>query len=273
MTAISNSPWPIKSREIQNHHSDSTLWNSFRFRDTDIVIASYPKSGTTWLQQIVAQLLFHGAEGIKLTNYSPWIEVRHARPKRVATLEKQTHRRFLKTHLPVDALVFSPMAKYIYIGRDGRDAAWSLHNHLANATDAYYDLFNSAPGRVGPPLERVSGKLVHFNELKADLAGSVRSIATFLDIPVSGRSFSKVVEHCTFAHMKAHAELSSPASGVLWKGGARTFINKGANGRWLDTLSAAEITAYEAKAVAELGPECAKWLAHGGGAQPLPINN
>ena len=48
-------------------------------------------------------------------------------------VEAQTHRRFLKTHLPVDALVFSEKAKYIYIGRDGRDVVWSLYNHHANA--------------------------------------------------------------------------------------------------------------------------------------------
>ena len=42
-----------------------------------------------------------------------------------------------------------------------------------------------------------------------------------------------------------------------------TFINKGTNGRWRDTLSAGETAAYEAKAVKELGPACAKWLAQG----------
>ena len=100
---------------------DSRRWNGFAFRDTDIVIASYPKSGTTWAQQIVAQLLFHGAEGVSVRQHSPWIELRVAKPERAAILEAQTHRRFLKTHLPVEALVFSPKAKYIYIGRDGRD--------------------------------------------------------------------------------------------------------------------------------------------------------
>ena len=69
-------------------------------------------------------------------------------------LEQQTHRRVLKTHLPVDALVFSPQAKYLYIGRDGRDVVWSLFNHHINATDAFFDAFNDTPGRVGPRLER-----------------------------------------------------------------------------------------------------------------------
>ena len=37
---------------------NSTVWNSFAFRDDDIVVATYAKSGTTWTQQIVGQLIF-----------------------------------------------------------------------------------------------------------------------------------------------------------------------------------------------------------------------
>lgn len=54
--------WPRKTRELMNHHMDSTVWNDFDFRDNDVVVATYAKSGTTWTQQIVSQLLFKGAE-------------------------------------------------------------------------------------------------------------------------------------------------------------------------------------------------------------------
>jgi aryl sulfotransferase len=63
--------WPIKTRNIRNHHMDSTIWDEFRFRDDDIVIATYAKSGTTWVQQIVSQLLFHGATGLDVAEMSP----------------------------------------------------------------------------------------------------------------------------------------------------------------------------------------------------------
>ena len=47
--------WPVKTRELHNHHFDSTVWEEIEFRDDDIVIATYAKAGTTWMQQIIAQ--------------------------------------------------------------------------------------------------------------------------------------------------------------------------------------------------------------------------
>lgn len=63
---MQNRPCLKKTRELHNHHMDSTVWNDFRFRDDDIAIATYGKSETTWPQQIVSQLIFNGAEGPKV---------------------------------------------------------------------------------------------------------------------------------------------------------------------------------------------------------------
>ena len=116
--------WPTKTRELHNHHFDSTIWNDFRFRHDDDVVASYAKAGTTWTQQIVAQLLLGPDPDLEVAEMSPWLDLRIP-PKEVKLpmVEAQTHRRFLKTHLPLDALVFSPEAKYVYVGRDGGNRA------------------------------------------------------------------------------------------------------------------------------------------------------
>jgi aryl sulfotransferase len=299
MGQFSEIVWPVKRREIHNHHMNSTVWNDFKFRNDDVIVATYAKSGTTWTQQIVAQLIFGGAEGIEVSRLSPWVDLRIMPPEVIAGLELQSHRRFLKTHLPVDALVFSPKAKYIYIGRDGRDAIWSLFNHHINATDDFFARFNSTPGLTGPKLERGTADvhefyrawfdgdgypywpfwenikswwdvrhlpnvlLIHFGDMKADLAGSIRQIADFLEIAIDEQTLPQIVHHCSFDYMKAHAEKVAPLGGVLWNGGAKTFVNKGTNGRWRDTLTAAEVAAYEAKAEATLGPDCARWLSEG----------
>jgi hypothetical protein len=65
------------------------------------------ETGTTWVQQIVGQLVFNGAEDVNIAEISPWLDMRMP-PKaaKLSAIEVQTHRRFLKTHLPVDALVF-----------------------------------------------------------------------------------------------------------------------------------------------------------------------
>ena len=52
---------------------------------------------------------------------------------------------------------------------------------------------------------------------------------------------------------------------AFWDGGAQVFINWGVNGRWAETLTQEEVAEYEARAVGELGPECARWLATGEG--------
>jgi len=290
--------WPKKQRELHNHHFDSTVWNDFEFRDDDIVIGTYGKSGTTWVQQIVSQLLFGGAEDLEVAAMSPWLDLR-VRPKeaKLAALEAQAHRRFIKTHLPVDALVLSPRAKYIYVGRDGRDVIFSLYNHHANATEDWYRALNDTPGRVGPPIphppddvrqyyrEWLMGDgypfwpffphvrswweirdlpnvmLLHFSRLKQDLPGEIRRIAAFIDVPINEDRFPAIVEHCGFDYMKKYAGKSVPAGGASWKGGVETFMHTGVNGRWRDVLSPEESTAYEAKARAELGEACAAWLA------------
>lgn len=298
--------WPKKSRDLHNHHMNSTIWDRFAFRDDDVIVATYAKSGTTWTQQIVGQLVFAGDPDVKVSEISPWLDLRIMPPDILDQLEAQQHRRIVKTHLPIDALTFSPKAKYIYIGRDGRDVVWSFHNHHAGANALWYDLLNNTPGLVGPPIgkpdpdvrryflnwlendgaplwsfwENIAGwwaartlpnvRLVHFNDLKRDPEGEMRRIAAFLDCDIPEDRWPQILEHCSFDWMKAHAESVAPMGGAIFEGGAQTFMNKGTNGRWRDVLTEADVAAYERRALAELGPECAGWLAKGALASAEP---
>lgn len=62
---------------------------------------------------------------------SPWIDARFQGPvdEELAQLEAQTHRRFIKSHLPLDGLPYYPNVKYLVVARDPRDVFMSLMNH------------------------------------------------------------------------------------------------------------------------------------------------
>ena len=252
------------------------------------------------MQQIVSQLIFNGAEDVPVAEISPWVDLRLP-PKdvKLPALEAQTHRRFLKTHLPVDALRFSPRAKYLYIGRDGRDVIWSMYNHHANANESWYRALNDTPGRVGPPIEKPPADVVQYYRDWLDRDGhpfwpffdNVRSWWEVRHLPnVHAAPFRRsearsrrryrthrriprhrdrrvalpdIVEHCGFDYMKRNATAAVPLGGAFWDGGAETFIHKGTNGRWRDLLTAQDCVQYESRARRELGDECTEWLKGG----------
>jgi aryl sulfotransferase len=83
------------------------------------------------MQQIVSLLIFQSPEPHPLGQTSPWIDCRFRGPVELMldSIEAQTHRRFLKSHLPLDALPIYDEVRYIHVARDGRDACMSLLNH------------------------------------------------------------------------------------------------------------------------------------------------
>jgi len=206
-------------------------------------------------------------------------------------LEAQTHRRSIKTHLPLDAIVINPKARYIVVGRDARDMVWSIYRHQELYDDQTLAMFNGPPGRPGRIVSRpdrdirdyylhfletgdlpgfgfepfwphIAGwwsvrrlpnvLLVHYAKLKADLAGEIRRIADFLEIEIDAATFSAVVEHSTFDYMRDNC---APEN--------RLVFNKGVNGRWKDILSSSEVARCDEVAAQYLPPNCAHWLATG----------
>jgi aryl sulfotransferase len=291
--------WPQKQRDIHNHHMDSTRWNQFRFRDDDIVIGTWAKSGTTWMQQIVGLLVSGGTMTDLAFGTSPWLDLRVMPAAEMhEQLEAQTQRRYVKTHLPVDALVFSPKAKYLYVGRDVRDVIWSMYNHHLNFTPQAYEMFNNTPGRVGPPLEPPNCDivtyyhqfldhdapwfwpfwsnvqswwdirhlsnvlLVHFNHLREDPKAEIARIAAFLGIEVPEEKWPDILHQSSLDFMKQQAARMEHMD-MVFQGGGSTFINKGTNGRWKDVLTADAVRKADEVAALNLTEDCARWLRAG----------
>lgn len=285
------------TRVVQNHHFDSTNWDVIALREGDVVVANWAKSGTTWVQQIVCQLLHDGREDARLIHLSMWPEwLTMTREEARAQAATWMGRRLFKSHLPADALPFASCARYIYVGRDPRDVVWSLHPHHLNASDALYQSLNNSPRRIGAPFQRPDPDirsyyrtwmaqdgqpywpywshvqswwmrrnapnvlLLHFDDLKADPHGTARAIARFIGIAHDDETWARIHRHSSFAWMKAHIGSLIETSSF---NDASNFVNCGENGRWRDILTAAEVAMADEAAEANLSADCREWLMRG----------
>jgi hypothetical protein len=176
--------------------SDSALWADFPFRDDDVVISPPAKTGTSWMQMLCALLIFDSSEFDRpLTKISPWFDaVTYDVTATLAALEAQEHRRFIKTHTPLDGLPLQEGVTYICLGRDPRDVALSFDHAIANISpDAMVTAAAGAgidPMDIPPPpedpLERfwlwADGEYVNGpTGLGATLANLIHHLQTFWD--------------------------------------------------------------------------------------------
>jgi aryl sulfotransferase len=283
-------------REYRTAVYDSRRWAHFAHRPGDIFVCTPAKCGTTWTQAIIASLLWPDNDGPKpVMTVSPWLEAQFFPVEEIAArLAAQTHRRFIKTHTPADGIPWWDDARYLFVARDVRDAFISMCHHretfkedvreglnvraLADGVPPMPDWNGDVHGywarwiAEGAILEHVASfwahrlqpnlLLLHYNDLKSDLAGEMRRIARFLDIPVPAAKWPAVVERCTFEAMRARGD----EIGTFWnfEGGASSFLFKGTNGRWRDVLTAGEVASYQKRAAELLPPDAVAWLERGG---------
>jgi aryl sulfotransferase len=124
------------TRDYRTPTMDSGRWALYAPRPDDIIVATYPKCGTTWTQRIVDLLIFQSPAPRQFSAASPWLDATFFAPIEddLATIEAQSHRRYIKSHMPLDALPVYEGVKVIHTARDGRDACVSMHNHMLGFT-------------------------------------------------------------------------------------------------------------------------------------------
>lgn len=122
---------PVRYRSADE---ESGRWLEFPFRPGDIVISTRSKSGTTWVQMICALLVFQTPELPEpLADLSPWLDwLITPRDEVYARLSAQRHRRFIKTHTPLDGVPMAPEVTYIVVARHPLDMAVSLYHQGDN---------------------------------------------------------------------------------------------------------------------------------------------
>lgn len=292
---------PVRYRSPEE---DSARWLAFPSRPGDIVISTRSKSGTTWMQTICALLIFQTAElPAPLPQLSPWLDWLVTPPQQVYDqLAAQQHRRFIKTHTPLDGLPIRPHVSYIVVARHPLDMAVSLYHQSENINrDRVRQLTGAKPSDEPPaapppvrswlvrwaerdrdPREAMDSLpgvlwhltdawrrrqepnilLVHYDDLLADLAGQMRFIADWLGIDVPAGRWPTLVRAATFGEMRRRADVLVPDAVGVLKD-RHAFFRQGRSGTGAALLSAEELDRYHRRAAELAPPDLLTWLHRG----------
>ena len=298
---------PVRYRSPEE---DSGRWLGFAFRQGDVVISTRSKSGTTWMQMICALLVFQtGDLPAPLSEQSPWLDWLITPVADVyALLEAQQHRRFIKTHTPLDGVPLDQRAMYIVVARHPLDLAVSLYHQGANLDR---DRIRELTGQPGPTKsrgprpdarewllswirddpdprqqldslpgvcwhlsdawsrrDRANVVLVHYDDLAVRLEHEMRRLAARLSIEVPEARWPELIDGARFETMRSRAGRLLPDSRGVLKD-QRAFFRRGTSGSGRELLSAEEYAGYLARAAELAPPDLLDWL-HRDDAPPRP---
>lgn len=219
---------------------DSARWRGFPFRTGDVVISTRSKSGTTWMQMICALLVLQTPDlPAPLSTLSPWLDwLVTPREEVVSRLEAQRHRRFVKTHTPLDGIPLLPTVTYVVVALPG--VMW----HLVDAWE-----------RRGEP----KVVLVHYEDLQHDLEGQMRRLAVRLGIDVSEATWPRLVEAATFESMRSRSDLLAPDPSDVLRS-RQAFFRSGSSGAGRALLPAEALDRYHARAARLAPADLLAWL-------------
>lgn len=217
------------------------------------------------------------------------------------SLAAQTHRRVIKTHTPLDGVPLDNRATYVVVGRHPLDAAASWYFHRANIDRVRQAELIGTPLPAGPDplqpplhewlcgwvdwdpapteyLDSLPGTmhhlsdawarrhepnvvLVHYDDLLADLDGSMRRLSAELGIEVDEVRWPELVRAATFDTMRAGSAVFAPEHAGLFKD-TDAFFRRGVSGDGRGRLSAEELHHYGARAAALAPADLLSWLHH-----------
>jgi hypothetical protein len=206
--------------------------DGYQARPEDIFVVTQMKCGTTWMQQVVYEILNRGRgtlvdSGTAMYSVSLWVEGVKSVPIELAPLVgTERPSRIIKTHLPVGHCPWSREAKYIYVAR-----------HPVSCFASCVDFIATNVGALAPPLplveewfcspelmwwgtwpahvtgwwERAAKEsnvlFLFFEDMKRDLGVVVNRVAEFLGVkPLTPEELGQVVEKAGFAYMQKHQE-------------------------------------------------------------------
>ncbi|XP_039211425.1 amine sulfotransferase-like [Crotalus tigris] len=196
----------------------------FEVRDSDIFIATYPKSGTLWIQNIVCLILYeghrNGTENISIAQRCASIEYNIYN----VDMSQMPSPRVIMSHLPYYLLpkkLRAKKGKVIYVYRNPKDILVSYFHYcncfhgVENSTNLEEFMQRFLSGDIASSLvfDHVKGWYTHQNEfnililcyeeIMQDPRGTVLQICKFIGKELSSQEVDKVVEMSTLKNMKA----------------------------------------------------------------------
>jgi aryl sulfotransferase len=277
--------------------TDSRRWDYVTIRPDDVIVVTPPKSGTTWMQTIIA-LLFSGDPEVEteLSVRMPWVDIRFREIAEVAArLEAMTTRRCLKSHTPMDGLPLHDRAQYICVFRHPLDVHFSYRRHLANIPITFFDhwypeddndgvtfrrfLDGGAEGFDGDAVtlahivqhckaaaavaHRPNVAMFHYADMTCDLTGTFSRIMRLLNIAHPAHVVEELVEVARFDHMQANASRFAPGGGTGFLRSDGDFFHSGTSGKWRGMLTDKELTAYDTVMQSCMTQKERAWLEYG----------
>lgn len=277
--------------------TDNRRWDSVPLRKGDVLVVTPPKSGTTWMQTIVALLLSGDPQvETELSVRMPWVDIRVREVEEVAArLDAMQTRRSMKSHTPLDGLPLHGEAQYLCVFRHPLDVHFSFRQHLKTLPMPFFGLWypeNDPDGVTfrrfldgGPegfdmdavPLahilrhyetalalaDRPNVTLFHYADMTRDLAGTFARVAKLLGVIHPPEVLQSLVETASFTNMKANAARFAPSGGKGILKSDSDFFHSGTSGKWQGVLSEAELAAYDRIMDDTLSKEQRRWLEFG----------
>jgi len=220
----------------------------FEFRDTDVVLATYPKSGTTWMSKILVELrAAMGSPKPKLE----YLEFQRGPIACIDNIEKLADPRVYKTHLVVDYYK-KPLAerktKVIVVNRNVKDALVSFYHFYASnpflgkfkgsfsdfmemvKVNRVQNWFNWVEGWWAYK-EHANVLFLTYEDMKTDAAHEIRKVCDFLGYDVSDDTIADVAQKSSFSSMRADTELNEMLSRAA-DPTISPFLRKGIVGDW-----------------------------------------
>jgi hypothetical protein len=227
-------------------------------KEEDIFVVTAMKSGTTWMQNIVFELLHHGEGNFNDDGYkhlyatSPWLEtggkasIDIAHAPLISTYKK----RLIKTHLPYELCPFNKQAKYIYVVRHPAKTFNSFYNFMNMLTGPFCPsidnllnmycsddmLWGSWPAHVNSWWKQAQINtnvlFIHYEKLIEQNNESLRDIALFLNIRIDEQCLQKVAKKTSLEYMNEYEHFFEMAPPNIFSVSSHVdFINKEERGK------------------------------------------